>query len=600
MKGNTILVFSFCSLFIISFLYFFFFEKGIFFYQENSSLFIYTSDYLEGFSSKPGGLLVYAGNFLTQFYFNPLYGALTLSGLLILQGIVFISIGKLLHVNKSISLLLFLFPEFVLLLLQTHYDTFVQNSLGYLIVTLWFLISIATGKKLVQYITAGLFPVLYYLTGSFAFIYIGISVIYSLIYNRGLYRIYYTSFLLFISFLTFITFKNYLFLQPSNRLLSYPLLFSDISKISAWSYLFSGIIIFFPILIRVSGMIKLSARAEAYSPAIIILILFPSLFLFLNKSYEPEYEKLMRLEKLVYERNWEEIIRECEKSSPENIVGEYYYNLSLIEKGQLCSRLFYIPQNYGSLSLPLQRDNIQMFRALYFYYAIGLTGEAHHLAFELMVQHGHRPESIKMLIKTELINGNYKIAERYINILNKTLHYRNWAEKYEKMLTNPQLISSDPELSQKLTLLPGKDFFIMGSDTRNLDLLFEANPSNIRAFESKMARLLLEKDLLEIISEVKKMKGVGYLYLPRHIEEAVVAYRYFSKQIPDIGGLALRPETETRFKEYLATYNRYQGKNDLFDRAMKMEKQTFWYYLQFSTIKMDFEKGVVERNVFIY
>jgi len=38
-----------------------------------------------------------------------------------------------------------------------------------------------------------------------------------------------------------------------------------------------------------------------------------------------------------------------------------------------------------------------------------------------MVIKGHSPEGLKMLIRTELINGNYEVASRYINILKKTL-----------------------------------------------------------------------------------------------------------------------------------------------------------------------------------
>ena len=53
-------------LFSISAVYFYWFENGIFFYQENESLFIFSYEYLQKFIVKPGGLLEYAGNFLKQ------------------------------------------------------------------------------------------------------------------------------------------------------------------------------------------------------------------------------------------------------------------------------------------------------------------------------------------------------------------------------------------------------------------------------------------------------------------------------------------------------------------------------------------------------
>jgi hypothetical protein len=216
------------------------------------------------------------------------------------------------------------------------------------------------------------------------------------------------------------------------------------------------------------------------------------------------------------------------------------------------------------------------------------------------VQHGYRPENIKMLIKTELINGNYKIAERYINVLKNTFHYRKWAEFYEKMLYKPALVLSDPELGEKIRLLPGKDFFVIGDDLTNLELFLQVSPSNKRVFETKMARLLLEKDLIEIVTEVRKMKDIGYTYLPRHIEEAVIAYKYFTKQVPDLGGLSIKPETETRFNQYISMFNYYGGKKSILEKMMKKsERNTFWYFLQFNVVKMDFRRTMDDKN-FVY
>ena len=47
---------------------------------------------------------------------------------------------------------------------------------------------------------------------------------------------------------------------------------------------------------------------------------------------------------------------------------------------------------------------------------------------------GMTPEGLKMLIKTDLIFGNYKTAARYIGILKRSIFYRKEALKYEKTL----------------------------------------------------------------------------------------------------------------------------------------------------------------------
>jgi len=597
MTERFVLNLSLAMLFIISATYFYFFGNGIFFFQGNKSLFIFSGEYIQKYAARPGGLLVYAGNFLTQGYFSSLYGSLLVSTLLLLLCIVFIQINKRLYADKSFSLLFTLLPSCVLLLMQTRYDIFIHNTLGYLLVALWFLVSIFSVEKLPRFIILALFPAFFYLVGSYALIYLGMYIMFNVIYEKGKLRYILPAFMTVIAILTFVVFKEILFMQPVNRLFGYPSVFTEFSKTPAFFSVFCIYIISFPLLIKTSGFFNLNKKLVRVIPLVTILTVFPIIVFLLSRVYDPGYENLMQLEKLVFKQDWDAVIKQHDKYSSTNVIGQYYYNLALSEKGQLCDRMFFGGQDFGPVSLTLPRDNEQSYRAVYFYYTIGLIGEAHHLSYELMVQHGYTSENIKMLIKTELINGNYKIAKRYINVLKKTLHYKNWAEKYERMLFNPAVIISDPELGEKISLLPKEDFFITTDDAKNVDLFLKENPDNKRAFEYKIARLLLEKDILAVIDEIKKMSANGYTYFPRHIDEAIVEFITITKSVPDLGGLFVSPETEKRFTQYKKVYSFYNGNKSLIEKGMKKpEKNTFWYYLQFSVMKSDFFKSNPENN----
>jgi hypothetical protein len=597
MTERAIQYFALALLFIISSTFWYQFGKGIFFSQENRSLFIFSSDYFHEFSSKPGGLLTYAGNFLTQGYFNSIYGSLLLSILLILLCGVFIKINKRLSANKLFSILLIFVLSAFLLYLQARYDFFSQHTLGYLLVALWFLISVTVLNIRIRIIVLGLFPLFYYVIGSYAFIYLGMFIVFCLVFERGFLRFFLPSLLIVITLLTLFVFKEFIFLQPLDRLLRYPLLFTDVPRLQVILFLFCGFLISFPLLIKATALINVNIKFAGILKVVVFLTGFLLIIFLLFMNYEPVKENLMQLEKYVCQQDWDAIIKQQERNQTNNVIAEYYYNLALSEKNQLCDRMFFCRQNYGSISLTLTRNQEQSYRAVYFYYAIGLISEAHHLAFELMVQHGYTPENIKLLIKTELINGNLRVAERYINVLKKTLHYRIWAEKYENMLSNTQLINSDPELGEKISLLPKKDFFIATNDLSNIDLLLNDNPENKRAFEYKMAKLLLEKDFMAVAEEAKKMKAIGYAVFPRHIEEAVVVCANLSKESPDLGGLSIKPETVQRFLQYRTTYNLYKGNKSLLDKEMKKsEKNTFFYYLQFSFMNRDFTDHRTENN----
>jgi hypothetical protein len=593
MTERSVVYLSLILLFVISATYLNWFGKGLFFYQENKSLFIFSVEYLQKFTSKPGGLLDYAGNFLTQGFVSSFYGALAISILLMIVCLVFKQINQQLNPSGPFSLLFILVPACILLVLHTRYDFYIKHSLGFIMVSLWFLVSIVPAKRYIRFVILVLFPLFYYLVGSFAWIYLGMFIMFSIIYEKKPLSYLLPLILISNAFLSFLLFKEVLFLQPLDHLLRYPLFFNDTSRLTMFLYLFSAFLILYPVYIKISGKISLNRILARVFYLSVILSLFPLTVLLLLKNNDPELDKVMQMEKSVYREDWDEVIKQHEKFPSTNIIGQYYYNLALSGKGQLCDRLFFGQQNFGPMSLTLPRDGEQSARAAYYYYSIGLTGEAHHLAYEMMVQHGYTPENIKMLIKTELIDGNYKLAERYINVLKKTIHYRGWAEKYEKLLLNPVLINTDPDLGEKIRMLPKSDFFIVPDDVKNIDLFLQINPDNKRAFEYKIARLLLEKDMLAVVDEVKKMKDIGYSNIPRHIEEVVVAYKNLSKEVPDLDGLSVSPETEQRFLQYRTVYAANKGNKSLIEKKLKKaEKNTFWYYLQFGIVNSDF----LERN----
>lgn len=597
-KGTLYLLLS--LLFLVSLTYFYFFGKGVFFYQENSSLFIFSSDYFQQFTARPGGLLVYAGNFLTQFYFNAIYGSLIVSLQIVLFCVVFINIIRRLPERKNFSTFFIFMPACLLLVLQTRVDFLAYYIPGFLLVAAWFMISIRAVTLTTRIIVLTLFPLFYYLVGSFALVYLGLFIFYA--FSNQTWNIKYIlpASLILLALLTLFTFKDVVFFQPVDSLLVYPLFSVKYSGLTVLLSMFCGFIILVPLLIRVAGFINLGRKSEqTFSLAATIALILGTIFL-LIKDYDSEVANTMEVEKMVYGQKWDEVIKKHETRPASNIIEEYYYNLALAEKGQLCSRMFFGSQNYGSMSLMLRRESEQTYRALYFYYCIGLASEAHHLAYELMVQHGYRPENIKMLIKTELINGHLMIAKRYIDVLKKTIHYKTWAKEHEKMLATPDLINSDPELGEKIRMLPNKDFFIDTDDSKNIELLLKVNPDNKKAFEYKLARLLFEKDLLEIGNEVKKMKEMGYSRFPRHIEEAIVALVNVTKKFPDLGGLSINPDTESRFIQYFSALNSFKGDKALIEKGIKKtERNTFWYYLQFGLVRSDlFKTAPADKSIY--
>jgi len=292
---------------------------------------------------------------------------------------------------------------------------------------------------------------------------------------------------------------------------------------------------------------------------------------------------VVEIERLFYQDKWNEVIRLQEKKPATNLIGEYFYNIALSETDQLCDRLFFGPQDFLAGSLVLPWSDIHLDRGGYFYYTIGLINEAHRWAYEEMVVFGYRPQNIRLLVKTSLINGDYAMAKKYLGILKRTIYYRHWAKEFERLADNPGLIQSHPELGPKLKLLPKNNFFIQFNEPQNnLPLILEGQPDNKKAIEYYLAGLLLTKKVEIAVNNIINMKESGYTRIPRHIEEAVLIYYNSTRKFPDLAGLQLNVETMGRFDDYFAAF--VQARNDPSTMKEKMQEKfgnTFWYYFHF-------------------
>jgi hypothetical protein len=469
----------------------------------------------------------------------------------------------------------------LLILIQTNINYLIHNNLGFLLTGLYFLFSISSDKKISRILVLAFFPFFFYTTGAYAWIYLGMFTFYNVLKKKVIYPVC----LLIIAGISLLLFKGTIFLQPWSELIYYPVPSKDyfIHPVILW--LFFLFFIFYPVLLNLIGLIKIrkdySGNISTYS---VLFILLLTIYL-MSRIYSPDTADLFKLEKMFFTRDWNGVIKHQETRQSKNLVAQYYFNTALSENGMLCDRMFFAPQDYGTMSMMIpwnsQISINRLFRGVYFYYSIGLINEAHRWAFESMVIQGYRPENIKLLIKTDLINGHYKVAEKYISVLKKTLHYRNLAKRYEAMLLNPELIQSDPELGEKIRLKPQDDFIItIRNPQKNIASLLQSNPSNKKAFEYNIAWLMLEKNIVGVVDEMHKLTDLGYSKIPRHVEEAAIIFKANAGLLPELNILKISNETEFRFSEYLSTMKYVDRKKTPVGSGIKKElKNTYWYYL---------------------
>ncbi len=165
--------------------------------------------------------------------------------------------------------------------------------------------------------------------------------------------------------------------------------------------------------------------------------------------------------------------------------------------------------------------------------------------------------------------------------MENTLFYRSDAKKYKKLLFRDDLVDADPELGAKRKIRLRSDFFVVTGDPMlNIERILATDSLNKRAFDYKMAFLLLKKDYAGISKEIPGIIRFYGSRIPVHIEEALVVFKELKNSGLQITGIRnINPKTELAFRNYLETFQRYN--NDLRQAEPALRQQfgkTFWYY----------------------
>ncbi|HSO89472.1 MAG TPA: DUF6057 family protein, partial [Draconibacterium sp.] len=459
------------------------------------------------------------------------------------------------------------------------------NNLGIFLQILMFYLAIRFLNGAKMWIAVGLFPVWYIITGSFSLIFLILLTIYFLTYREkgSLIKL---AVLYLLSSLFFFIAQEFLFFHTIKTLLTYPFPERNIGGQKQLFFPVVALISFLPLIFRFYPILFDKIKVRNFQLAQTAPFLVFAVFAFLSVSrIDEKNSHYFHVEKLFYEQKFEQLIAYNTKFPSMNILTNFLNNVALAETGKLNDVLFQFPQSPDGSTLFLKWElAVEVLkRGGYFYWSLGMINEAQRWAYEYMVMHGNTPEGIKMLIKTELVNGNYKVAQKYIAILKQSVFYRDEARKFEKLLFNDAAISKDVELGRKQHFKTRQDFFILVENPlANIDLIIATDSTNRIAIEYKFARLLLQKDFENVTKFLPLLKSAGFNRIPKNIEEAVVAYSLLNlKKYPEFEGFTINPQTVIRFNEYYRIFQQNSGNKQQAQAALRDYSDTYWYHVVF-------------------
>ena len=275
------------------------------------------------------------------------------------------------------------------------------------------------------------------------------------------------------------------------------------------------------------------------------------------------YDRMIGLDTEVDRENWDKVLKLSEKDL-HMTEASFCYNLANAKKGRLGAGLFKHSQdgvNSLFIRVSTERSPFSNGIAGEVWFQLGdMTVAEQSAIISLQASPKHNgARYVKRLARASLIAGEYASAQKYLDLLSKTLFYGKWARRLMPGLQQEKVAA---QLAETRARLAREDFVHLSTRPRPvLKELLEADPSNALALEYLLCYDLLNLDLDAFMEDYPEGVPATSIY-----QEA----------------LLIRLSLEDRLDE--ATLSRYGidsgalGRMERFFRNPDRYRNTYWYY----------------------
>lgn len=565
-KASKTVAFSSSLIYAVAvFLFFRFVYPYHIHYQEQFQLFEFTRAYFSDVVSVPGGFADYLGRFLTQFCYSALWGSLAMALVVVsVQAVSYLAAGRrtllfyALSFVPSVLVLAFLCDENAL--------TGAAVALILCIAAGWILRGKA-GSKAILVLKCVMVPVTYFLCGPLAIVYVFLA------FMEERWWILLTAVLLLV-------------LSPfvAEQLTQYPLSrlargvhyyrYYNFNPYLLWAAVLSLILI-----VCVSGLRFLSNKRFSGTAAGItaLLIVLGSATLLVRSRADMDKEEIMKYDFLSSNRMWNRMMMCADVKNPSQPISVACLNMALSQSGRMADHMFDYFQNGPQGLLPdFVKETTSAMATAEFYYHLGMVNTAQRFTFEAeesIPDFQKSARCYRMLVRTNIINGDYEVALKYIEALKHTLFHASWAREAESVVCGGEAaVNADPEYGRMRNLrFRSRDFLFSDREMDSmLGLLYLENKSNRLALDYLLSWSLLKKDL----PRFKECLGlVSYAILPKHYQEALVidwAGNNAGTSLPPY----IEPYVAASFQRFMSDAK--SGKSE--DYMKENYGCTYWFY----------------------
>ena len=296
---------------------------------------------------------------------------------------------------------------------------------------------------------------------------------------------------------------------------------------------------------------------------------------------EAEFREVIEYDYLVRTQQWKAITNKPETEQPATDLGVWGTNFALAKCGQLSDFMFFFRQ-LGTNSLfddGQQKEVLAYYSLSDIFLQLGMVNNAERMAFDAKqyIPQNHKSGRLyRRLAETNLINGNYTIAKKYLRILKSTLFYGQWARRFLEHIDDEEYISKAFAWQRSIRQSSGRE--LISPDKGELLLsLVQQNKENSLAWDYLLAYALLQRNLDKVARYMQIYQEAGYERVPRAVQECLIGNRLLGKEE--------HPHIEFKVDENVemlteAYFHTIESKQDLNNRELNGPpfSHTYWHY----------------------
>ena len=299
----------------------------------------------------------------------------------------------------------------------------------------------------------------------------------------------------------------------------------------------------------------------------LLLAGFTSVFWYRNVNFRVENQQ----NRAMWNEEWSEVARLARNTDVPTRQVVMNKNLALLKLGVSGNEMFGYPEGSADIeaSIPVRLAQTGGKMA---YFQYGKFNFCYRWCVEDAVEYGWRIEYLKHAVRSMILSGEYRLAQRYIDILKKTTFYADWAASMEKYVQNPEEITRNREFLMPLNMTCYDDF--LDVDESYVEAYLTKNLTNAT---EKMSRVYVESALVSALTR-KDSKSFWFFLnyyvnelkasaLPKHYQEAVLLFLNLDKgrtvQVPKgFIDKFISVGTNTKLNKFMQLVSQHKGKSE--------------------------------------